>query len=312
MDRITAAQVFVAIAERSSLTGAAGALDMSRAMVTRHLAEMESWAGTRLFHRSTRRISLTAAGEATLARCREMLVLAGQMPMAGDEANGKLQGGLRVASSPSLAKATLTCAIAEFLQRHPLAGINLQVAYKTVNLVEERIDLAIRVTNHLDPGLIARRLGDCPLVLCAAPAYLQRHGAPGKAEDLAHHNCLTFDYFGKSLWSFQRRGETVNVPVHGNFSANDSLALLDAAIDGAGITQQPLIVAAPHISSGALVPLLPEIKPATLGIYGVYTSREYQSALLRAMLDFLGNWFAPQHRCDPATFPVCVPGHPAG
>jgi len=292
MDRITAARVFVTIAERASLTSAAEALDMSRAMVTRHLAEMESWAGTRLFHRSTRRISLTAAGEEILARCRDMLALAEQMPVVGEELDGRPRGVLRVACAPSIAKATLHRAITAFLDLHPLTGINLQVSYKTVNLVEERIDLAIRVTNNLDPGLIARRLADCPLVVCAAPAYLQRHGTPENAEDLTRHNCMSFAFFGKSLWSFQRKGESVSVPVRGNFSANDSLSLLDAAINGAGITQQPLIVAAPFIASGELVRLLPDIQPATLGIYAVYTSREYQPALLRAMLDFLGDWFS--------------------
>jgi DNA-binding transcriptional LysR family regulator len=302
MDRITAARVFITIAERASLTSAAEALDMSRAMVTRHLAEMESWAGTRLFHRSTRRISLTAAGEEILERCRDMLTLAEQMPIVGEELDGKLRGVLRVACAPSLAKATLIRAVSAFLETHPQTAINLQVSYKTVNLVEERVDLAIRVTNNLDPGLIARRLADCPLVVCAAPAYLQRHGAPEKAEDLVRHNCLTFAFFGKSLWSFQRNGENVNVSVRGNFSANDSLSLLDAAINGAGITQQPLIVAAPYIASGELVRLLPDMQPATLGIYGVYTSREYQPALLRAMLDFLAEWFAAAKSPDSADF----------
>jgi DNA-binding transcriptional LysR family regulator len=168
--------------------------------------------------------------------------------------------------------------------------------------VEERVDLAIRVTNNLDPGLIARRLADFPLVVCAAPAYLQRHGTPEKAEDLTKHNCLTFAFFGKSLWSFQHNGESVNVPVRGNFSANDSLSLLNAAITGTGITQQPLIVAAPYIARGELVRLLPDIQPATLGIYGVYTSREYQPALLRAMLDFLSEWFSSAKPLNLANF----------
>jgi DNA-binding transcriptional LysR family regulator len=134
MDRITAARVFITIAERTSLTSAAEALDMSRAMVTRYLAEMEHWAGTRLFHRSTRRISLTAAGEETLARCHDMLTLAEQVPIVGEELDGRLRGNLRVACAPSLAKATLTRAMAAFLDLHPQTGINLQVAYKTINL----------------------------------------------------------------------------------------------------------------------------------------------------------------------------------
>lgn len=292
MDRIQAAQVFVAIAERGSLTAAAELLDMSRAMVTRHLAEMESWAGARLFHRTTRRVSLTSAGEATLARCREMLALASQMPLAGEQGGDALTGILRIACAPSLVQATIAGAMARFLRLHPQAAIDLQVGYKAVNLVEERIDLAIRITNHLEPGLIARRIGECASVVCAAPAYLAAHGRPERAEDLARHDCLTYTYYGRSLWQFERPDGPLQVPVAGRMSANDSLALLQAAIDGAGITLQPAYSAAPLIASGALVALLPHEHPQTLGIHALYSSREYQPALLRAMLDFLAGWLA--------------------
>lgn len=292
MDRISAARVFVTIAERGSLTAAAELLDMSRAMVTRHLAEMESWAGARLFHRSTRRISLTAAGEATLARCQEMLALAAQVPMAGDQNTEQLGGILRMACAPSLAQETLAAAIARFLLRHPAAAVDLQIGNKAINLVEDRIDLAIRITNTLDPGLIARRLGECPSVICASPRYLSRHGTPQRVEDLALHNCLTYTYFGKSLWHFMRAGNALSVAVSGNLSANDSVVLLHAALEGGGISMQPSYSASPHLASGALVALLPEATPQTLGIHGLYTSREYQPALLRGMLDFLANWLA--------------------
>lgn len=291
MDRISAARVFMTIAERGSLTSAADLLDMSRAMVTRHLAEMESWAGARLFHRSTRRISLTAAGEATLVRCREMLALAEQVPMVGEQSTAQLGGILRMACAPSLAQQTLAAAVARFLQRHPAAAVDMQIGNKAVNLVEDRIDLAIRITNTLDPGLIARRLGECPSVICASPAYLSWHGIPQHAEDLALHNCLTYTYFGKSLWHFTREGEALSVAVSGNLSANDSVVLLHAALEGAGISMQPVYSAAPHLASGALVSLLSGDMPQTLGIHGLYSSREYQPALLRGMLDFLAGWF---------------------
>ncbi|KAF7600233.1 MAG: LysR family transcriptional regulator [Candidatus Dactylopiibacterium carminicum] len=292
MDRILAARVFVSIAERGSLTASAEALEMSRAMVTRYLGEMEAWAGARLFHRSTRRISLTAAGEATLARCREMLSLADQVPWVGDALSEEPRGILRIACAQSLAQASLAGAVAAFLQRHPQAAVDLQIGNKAVNLVEDRIDLAIRITNQLDPGIIARRLGECPSVVCASSAYLRAHGTPTRIEALAGHNCLTYAYFGKSLWHFEQAGEAVSVPVSGNLSANESVVLLQAAVEGAGITLQPVFSAAPLIASGQLVALLPRARPQTLGIHGLYTSREHQTALLRTMLDFLVAWFA--------------------
>ena len=292
MDRILAAQVFVTIAERGSLSGAAELLDMSRAMVTRYLAEMEGWSGARLFHRTTRRINLTLAGEATLARCHEMLALADQMPAAGESVTDEPRGILRIACSQSLAQASLAAAVTAYLRRYPRAAVDLRIDNRAVNLVEERIDLAIRITNQLDPGVIARPLGSCPSVVCAAPAYLKERGMPKRAEDLSLHNCLTYTYFGKSLWHFERAGQAISVPVSGNLSANESVVLLQAAIEGAGIAMQPVFSAAPYIASGQLIALLPKARPQTMGIHGVYTSRQHQPPIMRTMLDFLAKWFA--------------------
>lgn len=296
MDRLISARVFITIAESASLTRAAEILDMSRTMVTRHLAQMEAWAGTRLFHRSTRRISLTSAGETTLARCREVLAMAELVPIAGDQAGEQLRGTLRVTTSPSLAAATVTRAVTHFLRQHPETSIDLQVAYKKIHLVEERIDLAIRVTNQLDPGLVARRLGDCHTVVCASPAYLRGHSVPRHAEDLTGHNCLSFAYSGKSQWTFIRDNEQLHIPIAGTLMSNDSMVLLQAALEGLGIIQQPAFMVAPHIARGKLIPLLPDETPISFGIWGLYGSRDYRPALLRAALDFFTDWFSgPGH-----------------
>ncbi|MBV6324449.1 LysR family transcriptional regulator [Duganella violaceipulchra] len=293
MDRITAAQVFVSIAERGSMIAAAEALDMSRAMVTRYLAEMEQWAGARLLHRSTRRLSLTDAGDLTLARCRRMLELAETMEVSSGVDADTPQGLLRITCSQSLAQAALAIAVTAFLKRYPRTAVDLQMNNRAVNLVEQRIDLALRITNALEPNLIARQLGWCDSVVCAAPSYLAERGSPLRAEDLAVHNCLTYTYFGKSLWQFtDRDGEAVSVPVSGNLSANEDLILLKAAEEGAGIALQPLYSAAPLIAEGRLVALLPDYAPQQMGIYGIYTSRQHMSPALRAMLDFLLDWFA--------------------
>lgn len=297
MDRIIAARVFVSIAERGSMIAAADALDMSRAMVTRYLAEMEEWAGARLLHRSTRRLSLTDAGDITLARCRRMLEVADGMAVAaGDDADTP-QGLLRITCSQSLAQAELAAAVGEYLKRYPRTAVDLQVNNRAVNLIEERIDLALRITNALEPNLIARQLGHCDSVVCAAPAYLKERGTPQRPQDLAGHNCLTYTYFGKSLWQFTGAdGAAVSVPVSGNLSANDDLILLKAAEQGSGIALQPLYSAAPLIAAGKLVALLPGYTPSRMGIYGIYTSRQHMSPALRTMLDLLLTWFGPKSR----------------
>ncbi|MGN8084828.1 LysR family transcriptional regulator [Ralstonia sp. 22086] len=296
MDRITSAEVFVAIVERGSLSAAAEGLDMSRAMVTRYLAEMEAWSGARLLHRTTRRIGLTPAGEVTLARCRQMLEIASQMAVADGLEADTPRGLLRIACAQSLAQQTLSVAVTAYLRRYPQTAVDLVVDNRTINLVEERIDLAVRITNDLDPNLIARPLGTCESVVVAAPSYLAAHGTPRRVEDLAIHNCLTYSYFGKSLWKFTdaKTGAPSDVPVGGNLSANESMVLLTAAREGAGIALQPVFAAAPLIASGQLVRLLPDHVPQALGIHGVYSSRRQMPAALRAMLDFLVDWFKAQ------------------
>ncbi|MDR6538186.1 LysR family transcriptional regulator [Variovorax soli] len=304
MDRITASQVFVNVAERGSMTAAAEALGMSRAMVTRYLAQMEGWAGARLLHRTTRRLSLTAAGEETLARCRQMLEIAGQMPVAADMPADVPQGLLRLSCAQSLAQDVLASAVAAYLRQYPQTAIDLSISSRTVNLVEERIDLAIRITNDLDPNLIARPLGHCASVVCATPAYLSAHGTPRTPQELALHNCLTYSYFGKSLWQFGHKGRQVAVPVGGNLSANESSVLLTAALEGAGIAMQPEYSAAPWVANGRLVALLPDWRPLAMGVYGVYSSRRQMPAALRAMLDFLALRFSDPRHWPPAAPPV--------
>lgn len=287
MDRIVAAQVFVTIAERGSLSGAAESLDMSRAMVTRYLAEMEGWSGARLFHRTTRRINLTVAGEATLMRCREMLALAEQMPMVGDTEVDDPRGILRIVASGSRDRlfAPLPADCDRPADRQP-GGESGGRAHRSGN-------------PHHQPTRSRRdrpSFGQLPLGGCASPAYLKEHGTPKRAEDLALHNCLTYTYFGKSLWNFERAGKTISVPVSGNLSANESVVLLQAAVEGAGIAMQPVFSAAPLIASGHLAALLPNDTPQTMGIHGLYTSRRHQPAIMRTMLDFLVKWFAdPGH-----------------
>lgn len=293
MDRIRAAEVFVAIVERHSMAAAAEALDMSRAMVSRYLAEMEEWAAARLLHRSTRRLSLTPAGELALARCRQLLELAAELP-AGEGAGGadeEPHGLLRVSSSQSLAQAWLAPAIAGFLQRHPRTVVDLHIDNRAVNLVAERIDLAVRISNELDPNLIARPLGRCESVLCASPAYLARHGEPQGLQDLGRHNCLTYSYWGKSLWQFERQGQPESVAVGGNLSANESVVLLEAALAGCGISLQPRFSVEAPLAQGRLKALLPDCRPQVLGIHGVYASRRHMPLALRALLDWLAAAF---------------------
>jgi DNA-binding transcriptional LysR family regulator len=287
MDRLTALRVFVCVVEQGSLSGAGEKLEMSRAMVSRYLAELERWMGARLLHRTTRRLSLTGPGEEALNRARAMLTLGEEMEQLTSRSDEAPKGQLRITSSYSISEALLVRAANDYLARYPGTAIDILLLDRTVNLVEERIDLAVRITNDLDPNLVARRLGTCHSVVCASPAYLARHGTPQQVQDLALHNCLTYTYFGKSLWEFQGPQGPESVPVSGNLSANISNLLLKATLDGAGISLQPRYSVQAELASGALVPLLTQWQPKRLGVYAVYGTRKQMSPLLRSFLDFL-------------------------
>jgi DNA-binding transcriptional LysR family regulator len=293
MDRLNAMRVFVNVVDSGSLSAAAEKLDMSRPVVTRYVAELEQWTGARLLHRTTRRLSLTAAGEELLPRCRQVLELAGDMQAAVRHPAEAPSGQLRITCSTSFAQAQLADAVAGYVRRYPAVAVDLVLLDRAVNLVDERIDLAIRVAMEIDPNLIARRLTDCRSVVCASPAYLKEHGKPLRVEELAQRNCLTHSYFGRSLWNFTRKdsGEPVSVAVAGNVSTNDAASLMSLARAGAGIAMLPTYLTAELLQAGELVPLFADCEPQVVGMYAVYASRKHMPATLRTMLDFLAERF---------------------
>ena len=256
-------------------------------MVSRYLAEMEQWVGVRLLHRTTRRLSLTPAGAETLPRCRQMLDMVGDLRSAVSTPEDTPRGLLRMTTSMSFGSRHLARVITDYVKQHPGTSVDLMLVDRAVNLVEERVDLAVRITNDLDPNLIARKLAVCRSVVCASPEYLQREGEPARIEDLSLRNCLTHSYFGKSLWRFERDGVPVDVPVSGNISANEVSVLVQAALEGAGVAMLPTYYATEYVAEGRLKVILPQAKPQELGIYGVYVSRRQMPLILRSMLDFL-------------------------
>jgi len=288
MDRIFAAAVFNRICELGSLSAASRALGISRPMVSRYLNEMEKWAGTRLLHRSSRRLTITPAGEAILQKTRQLARLSEEIERETTQAIPA--GTLRIACAHFTAIHLLGPVIPAFLARYPALRIELDINNQPVSLIGERIDLAIRITDAPEPGVIARRLGECRSVLCASPDYLSRQGTPDIPDDLAQHNCLYYSRFAGQSWHFTAaQSEKITVAVKGNFSAGISSLLCDAAIAHCGVTMVPEQEARDALESGKLVRLLPGYVPQPLGIWGVYQSRQHQSAALRLFLDELQN-----------------------
>lgn len=292
MDKIKASEVFVTIVKQGSMIKAADYLGMSRAMVTRYLNEMEEWAGVRLLHRTTRKQSLTSVGEMVYEQSLQLLEMAERIPANTPKERHQISGLVRITSSQSLANSILSVAICEFMQRYPLIAVDLQITNQTVNLVEERIDIALRITNHLEPNLIARSLATCLSVVCAHKDYLAKKGVPQTPDELAQHQCLTYRFFGRSLWEFNLDDERYSVPVGGNLSANESVVLLQATLKGAGISLQPYYSAKPYLDNGELEQVLSDYQAQPMGIYAVLASRQNMPAAVRVLLDFLVEWFA--------------------
>ncbi|CAM5453104.1 LysR family transcriptional regulator [Thauera mechernichensis] len=293
MDRLTAVRVFVEVADRGSLTQAAEHLDMSTAMVSRYLAAVEGWFDARLLHRTTRKVSLTDAGLAALPSCRQMLDIAEEARHIAAQRNREPAGVLRVTTAGSFADAQLTAALIEYQQQYPRVEIVLSVADKATDLVAERFDLAVRITNTLDPTMITRQLARCRSLLCASPDYLQRHGLPRSADDLRRHRCIAHAFgIGKQYRLTRKGGETITVPVNWSFHTNETALLRRAALSGAGIAMLPTYYLGDDLRSGRLVHLLPDHEPESLGIHAIYLSRQHQPLALRMLVDFLVARFA--------------------
>ncbi|WP_312690993.1 LysR family transcriptional regulator [Kosakonia sp.] len=283
MDRVMAVVVFNRICELGSLSAAARALGISRPMVSRYLDEMEKWAGARLIHRSSRRLTLTSAGEKTLQHTRQLAPLFHDIEQ--QSTREAPSGTLRIACAHFTASHIVGPVLPAFLARYPALKIEVDISHQAVNLIGERIDLAIRITNNPEPGAIAMRLGECHSVLCASPDYLRRCGEPQSLADLQQHNCLYYSGFAGQTWHFtDRENNRLNVQANGNLSAGISSVLCDAAIAGCGIALVPEKEAHTALDSGELVSVLADYVPQPLGIYGLYQSRSHQHVALTLFL----------------------------
>jgi len=291
MDHLGAIRTFIEIADQGSLTSAAETLNLSRAMVSRHLDGLERWLGARLLHRTTRRVGLSEAGAEALPRLRQMLDLAADLQAVSGTRRAEPVGKLRITTSLSFAMACLTQAIVEFQRLHPRITVDLMTVDRAVDLVAERIDLAVRITNRLDDGVVARRLAGCRSVLCAAPAYLSQHGQPQKAADLADHACITHAFGSRAEYRLSHAGRVVVQAVSGPLSGNETAVVRQAALAGAGIAMLPTYFVGDDLLRGTLVRVLPDHEPEPLGIHAIYLSRQHQPLPLKLLIDFLADRF---------------------
>lgn len=298
MDRVTAAQVFVDIARSGSFTATADRLSMSRSMVTRYIEAIEQWFDARLLHRTTRKVSLTSAGEQCLADIEPWLEQAQQF-VADINPSNELSGSIRLSTSMSFAHAQLMKAIHQFMQQHPKVSVDIDLGDQAVDLVKSRIDLAIRIATNPDPALIGKPIALCRSVLVASPDYIANAPIIHHPSDLSQHHCLGYNNFGNPVWHFQQGDTHASAEVSCRLTANEATALLQATICGAGISMQPTYMANQYIAQGELEAILPEWQLQDMKIYALYSSRKFLSPTVRALIDFLVQYFE-QHPWDVA------------
>jgi DNA-binding transcriptional LysR family regulator len=288
MDTLELIRTFREVAQRGSFSAAARALDLSRPNVSKYVAELETRVGVRLLNRTTRNVSLTDAGSLLLERSTPLMEMI-------DETRAELQGHARVPSGRlrltaphGLAQTELPLLLGEFMRTYPAVTLSLHLDNRMVDMVEQGIDIALRVGGIGDENLIVRKLQQVPFVVAASPGYWAERGLPAHPDDLAGHDALTYSVLGPNPeWRFEVGGEPLSVPVNSRMDASDAAPLVSVALQGLGAVWLPRLLLQPHIDSGALQPVLQDFSPRDVWLYAAYVQRRHNSAALKALLAFL-------------------------
>ncbi len=289
MENLTDIAVFVKVVDSGSFTAAAQQLKMSKSVVSKYVTRLENRLEARLLNRTTRRLSLTEVGRAFYARSQRGLQELEEANAEVLRLQGAPRGTLRLNTPMSFGILHIAPALPDFLSRYSELSVDMNMDDRKVDLVEEGFDLAVRISDLPDSSLVARRLGPCRHVVCAAPEYLQRHGIPRTPKDLREHNTITYRYQASpNQWHFlTAEGGHISVPVSGSIQMNNSLALRETLLRGIGITLTPTFVVGADIKAGRLQSVLSNYHTQTLSIYIVYPQRRHLSPKVRAFIDFM-------------------------
>ena len=291
MDKLTSMNVFVRVAKAGSFAGAARDLNISRAMATKHIMNLESALDTRLFNRTTRSLSLTEVGLSYLERCQQVLLDVEEMETAVTHLQSEPRGLLKISAPPVIGATHIAPALAEFLKLHDDLSVEIILRGGEVDLVDEGVDIAIYLGKLADTSLVARKLASSGLVVCGSPAYFKRYGIPEEPEDLVNHSCLVnWAIAPRDRWKFKGVLGEREVKVSGRIQANVADPIRMAADDGLGLVMLPKYIVGRDIEKGKLQVVLEQYSIAPLEIHAVYPHRKYLSAKVRNFLDFLQEW----------------------
>ncbi|WNG19439.1 LysR family transcriptional regulator [Cystobacter fuscus] len=280
---------FARVVEHRSFTQAAQALGVSKSVVSARVARLEARVGEPLLIRTTRKLTVTDAGMGVYAHCARMLQEAGAATRGATDAG---RGTLRINAPVSFAQMYLAGPMARFLATHPDTHVELVLSDRLVDLVEERVDVAIRITRLRDSNLVARKLATTSLHVCAAPVYLERRGTLERPEDLLHHDCLRYTHLrAEDEWRFYGPQGRIRVPVSGSLSTGNGTMLREAVAQGIGLAMLPRFMVDEDLRSGRLVTVLDDFAPRPMGIHAIHAAGRTPAPRLRALLDVLAAEF---------------------
>lgn len=287
MDKLKAMQTFVQIADSGSLTAAAHALASSLPAVVRTLAALEAHLGVRLFNRTTRRISLTEEGRRYLQTCRELLAAVDDAEAALGAEAGEPSGHLVITAPVLFGQMHVAPAVSRFVQRYERMRCSVLLHDRVVNLLEEGVDVGIRISHLEDSSLVAQPVGSLRRVVVASPAYLKKHGSPAHPNDLLKANCVRFDGPSGPWWVFHEKGKSFSVPVSGNLDFNHAAPAVEACVAGLGFGMFISYQVAPWLAAGKLKAVLPGFEPPPRPINIVYPHARLLPARTRVFIDWM-------------------------
>ena len=293
MDKLNNMQVFCRIVELGTFAAVAREMDLSAMMISKYIAQLEESLGVALLNRTTRKISLTEAGEVYYHRSKQLLDDFSELDESTSQLGRNVKGTLRVSASIDFGGLYMVPAIEAYQQLYPEVKIMMTLHNSQVNLTEGSIDLSILVTDSLDLGVVARKIAETRLCTYASPAYIEHYGEPLTIEKLKDHHCLyNTDTPHKDYWIFKVGEEDVKIKTTWRFASNNGRALCQAAALGMGITQAPELSVATYLARGELVEILRDYRIPSLNIYATYLQRRFMPAKLTTFVDFLIRYFA--------------------
>lgn len=301
MDRLQSMRVFAKVVEHGSFARAGQALDISNAVVTRHVADLEDHLGTRLLNRTTRKLSLTETGQAYLERVLQILQEIEEAEAIASAQSKKPTGTLRIYAHTGFGQVQLAHLLPQYAMRYPDVTLDVTVSDRSVDLVEDGYDVGVVIDIHkMDASMVARQLGRSELLLCASPEYVKRHGAPKTLEDVSRHTCLNFSYDQlRNHWPVRGPdGNNIYIPIKPKVISNNGDLLRQCALAGMGIVIRTSFTLGDDFASGGLVRLMPEYDIGHVTVKMVYPSRRLLSAKVRSFVDFMIEQY-PKPDSDP-------------